>query len=148
MKMRAFWNARTLSPRGLAERRVVSMDTPLEEVARTIDTFRPDIVFSFGSYAEAFFRTLADQGRTLAAPRVWMYGGDGLSPSGRVMIESRFGVRVYSSYQAVETGRFGFECERGDGFHLNVDLCAARLIADDDSPVATGEPGEIVISNL
>jgi phenylacetate-CoA ligase len=77
-----------------------------------------------------------------------VYGGDMLPPDGRELIERDFGVPVLSTYQAVETGRLGFECEARRGFHLNVDLCAVRIVDADGRSLEPGEPGEVVVSNL
>jgi len=45
-----------------------------------------------------------------------------LSETGRKLIEKNFGCIVYATYQTVETGKIGFQCERREGFHLNIDL--------------------------
>jgi len=80
--------------------------------------------------------------------RVWCYGGDRMTRPGRALLEERSGAMVYSTYQATETGRIGFECERRSGWHLNVDLCAVRLVGDDGATVPAGTEGEVVVSNL
>lgn len=71
-----------------------------------------------------------------------------LSPDRRDLIEERFGCTVYSTYQAVEMSRIGFECERRQGFHLNMDLCALRVVDEVGNDVAAGLDGEIIVSNL
>jgi phenylacetate-CoA ligase len=45
-------------------------------------------------------------------------------------------------------GRLGYECERLDGLHLNVDLCAVRIVGEDGRDVPPGEQGELVVSSL
>jgi phenylacetate-CoA ligase len=71
-----------------------------------------------------------------------------LPPDGRELIERGFHVPVLSTYQTVETGRLGFECEARSGFHLNVDLCAVRIVDDEGRDVEPGAAGEVVVSNL
>jgi phenylacetate-CoA ligase len=148
LDLRAWWDARILAPRGLAERNVIGAERPFAEVADRIDEVRPDVVYSYGSFADRFFRHLAGSGRALVPPGVWVYGGDMLPPDGRELIERRFGVPVLSTYQTVETGRLGFECEARSGFHLNVDLCAVRIVDGHGHGVGPGTPGEVVVSNL
>lgn len=148
LDLRDWWDARILVPRGLAERNVIPAERPFAEVADRIDEVRPDVVYSYGSFADRFFRHLSGSGRELAGPRVWVYGGDTLPPDGRALIERGFGVPVLSTYQTVETGRLGFECEARTGFHLNVDLCAVRIVDDGGRDVGPGTPGEVVVSNL
>jgi phenylacetate-CoA ligase len=67
---------------------------------------------------------------------------------GRALLEERTGAMVYSTYQASETGRLGFECEQRSGWHLNIDLCAVRLVDGDGTTVPAGREGEVVVSNL
>jgi phenylacetate-CoA ligase len=71
-----------------------------------------------------------------------------LSPGGKELIEGTFGCLVHSTYQAAETGRMGFQCERRAGFHLNVDFCAIRIVDGMGREVPAGHQGEIVASNL
>ena len=146
--LREYWDCQTLAPRSLARRSSFSPERPLDEVVSQLNAVRPQVVFSYGSYAEEFFRFLADRGYPVALPKVWMYGGDKLSEAARELIENSFGCMVYSTYQTVETGKIGFQCERRKGFHLNADLCHLRLIDEKGRGVVPGCPGEVVVSNL
>ena len=148
LKMRMFWDGQTLAPRNLAHRYFLSPERPFDEVVTQINTVKPQVVFSYGSLAEEFFWFLAESRPQIALPRVWMYGGDMLSKSGKKMIEETFGCMVYSTYQSVEAGKIGFQCEYREGFHLNIDLCAVRLIDESGQNVKPGQEGEVVISNL
>lgn len=148
LEIRAWWDARVVTPPTLATRHVIPAERPYDEVADRIEETRPDVVYSYGSYADLFFRKLAIGGRRLSAPRLWIYGGDMLPAEGRERIERDFDIPVLSTYQTVETGRLGFECEARRGFHLNVDLCALRLIDGSGQDVVAGETGEVVVSNL
>jgi phenylacetate-CoA ligase len=146
--MRKFWDRQILTHRSLARRSFFSPERPFDEVVAFINTIKPQVVFSYGSYAEEFFRFLADRRHPIALPKVWMYGGDMLSEGGRELIEKNFGCIVYSTYQTVETGKIGFQCERREGFHLNIDLCPIRLIDETGQTVTPGQQGEVVVSNL
>lgn len=143
-----FFNSKTWTPKLFVRRHTVSVEAPFEEVVATLNDFQPHIVFSYGSYAEHFFRKLADSGLSAGLPRAWRYAGDMLSPSGRELIEGTYGVKVNSTYAASETGRIGFECEQSAGFHLNIDLTALRIVDDAGQDVPAGEGGEIIVSNL
>jgi phenylacetate-CoA ligase len=143
----SFWESQVLSWRR-RPRQAMTPGGHYEGVRQRIDELQPHVVVSLGSFAERFFRYLADRGLSVATPRVWMYGGDMLSQSGRALIEQRFGCRVHSNYHAVETQLLGFECEQHHGFHLNTDLCAVRLVDSAGRTVAPGEPGELIVSVL
>jgi len=146
--IRKFWDRQILTHRSLALRSFFSPEKPFDEVVAFMNTIKPQVVFSYGSYAEEFFRFLADRRHPIALPKIWMYGGDMLSERGRELIEKDFGCIVYSTYQTVETGKIGFQCERREGFHLNIDLCPIRLIDESGRTVEPGHQGEVVVSNL
>jgi phenylacetate-CoA ligase len=148
LQLRAWWDTSTMLLPRRAERHVLAPDLPFEAAVERLRAVRPHVVFSFGSYADRFFRFVWNHGLEIPVPRVWVYGGDGLNPAERELIETTYGCATYSTYQTVETGRLGFQCERREGFHLNVDLCAVRLVDEHGRPVPPGEEGEVVISNL
>jgi len=148
LQLRRFWDERLLVPRRLAQRHYLASEEPFEKAAQLLNDLRPGVVFTYGSYTDEFFRYAADRGIEIAPPRVWMYGGDMLSDYGRELAEKRFGCPVYSTYQMVETGKVGFQCERREGFHLNVDRCPVRVIDEDGRTLPPGQRGEIVVSNL
>lgn len=147
-EIRDRWHEQLILPRSLADRHRLPPDLPFAEIARAIGEIRPHVVFSFGSFADHFFRESADRGRSIAVPKVWVYGGDMLSVGGRELIEARFGCPVYSTYQAVETGRLGFQCERRGGFHLNIDLCAVHIVDGAGREVGPDVVGDLIVSNL
>ena len=146
--MRKFWDRQILTHRSLARRSFFSPERPFDEVVSQMNTVKPQVVFSYGSYAEEFFRFLADRRYQIALPKIWVYGGDMLSETGRELMEKNFGCIVYATYQTVETGKIGFQCERRKGFHLNIDLSPIRLIDESGQTVEPGHQGEVVVSNL
>lgn len=145
--LREWWDARVWTPTRLVRRASFPIDRPFEELVERLAEVRPSVVYSYGSFAERFFRWLEGTGASARLPRVWVYGGESMDPAWRERAE-RKGCRIYSTYQSVEAGRVGFECERREGFHLNVDLCAVRVVDEAGEDVHPGEEGEIVVSNL
>lgn len=138
----------TVIPKRPLHYHLLSPFAPLEVAAAQITALRPRIVWSFGSYADQFFRFIDSCGAELPLPRVWVYIGDMLSLTARRIAEER-GCRMYSVYGAREAGTIGFQCEqRGEGFHLNIDLCAFRLVDARGRDVSPGEAGDVVISVL
>lgn len=148
LDIRAFWDRATLLPPKFVDRHFLAPEAPLEETLAAINIIQPHVIFSYGSYADIFARWLANQGLPFQSPRVWMYGADMLSAHGRELLETRLGCIVYTTYQASETGKIGFQCERRGGFHLNVDAIAVRIVDETGHDMPPGESGEVVISNL
>ncbi len=130
------------------ERQTLSVLEPIEKITDTINHFRPDIIGSYGSYLETFFRMLFFHGIQIHLPRMLIYGSDSMTEEGKKFIEDRFSVPVLSIYNAVEAFKIGFFCKEHKGFHLHEDLCHVKIVNSNGQKVANGEKGEVVISNL
>ncbi|MBI5395357.1 MAG: phenylacetate--CoA ligase family protein [Verrucomicrobia bacterium] len=148
LAVRAFWDRATILPPKFVDRHFFAPEAPLEKALETINAIKPQVIFSYGSYADIFARWLAARNLPFNPPRVWMYGADMLSPFARHLLEKRFGCIVYTTYQASETGKIGFQCERREGFHLNVDSVVVRVVDESGNDSPPGQFGEVVVSNL
>jgi phenylacetate-CoA ligase len=139
---------RMIVPRGLMKTHHLSVEQPFSEIDRAFCDLKPDVAYSYGSFAESYLSYVLDRGHSVALPRVWVFGGDGITAGGREQIESGLPCVLYSTYQAIEVGRIGFECEQRHGYHINADLCHIRLVNEQGNTVGPGEAGEVVISGL
>lgn len=144
-----FWDDHLLAPRGVpTRRRLFSMFDPPEVTVAGLNDFRPDAIYTYGSYLEILFPHLKARGAFFHKPKLIAYSSTGLTESIRRLIEDEFAIPVFSAYQAVEALKIGFECERHTGIHLNIDICPVRIVDDEGHPVPHGQPGRVVISNL
>jgi phenylacetate-CoA ligase len=71
-----------------------------------------------------------------------------LIPSERKVIEEVFGIKVTDRYGCEEVSLIGCECEKHEGLHLNIEHLYIEFLGDDGMPVAMGEPGRIVVTDL
>jgi phenylacetate-CoA ligase len=148
-KVQQYCRERGLYPRGVGiEREYASLLDPPETLVRHINAFKPHVVHSYGSHLAILFGHLARSGASMHRPAVVTYTSDSLSPPVRALIEQRFGIPVFSTYQAVEAFKIGFECELHSGLHLNVDLYPLRVVDRADRDLPPGESGEVIVSNL
>jgi phenylacetate-CoA ligase len=145
-KVTDFYAQSTRLPR--PRRATLAMTAPFEEIVATINNERPDLLTAYGGFLDVFFRTLAARGAEIHPPKVIMYVGETLPAERREWIERELGARVMSRYCAAEAFKIGYFCERRTGFHLHDDLCHVRVLRADGRHAASGEPGEVVISNL
>jgi phenylacetate-CoA ligase len=129
-------------------REFASIGDPIDSVVAAIDRFRPDVLLGYANYLEMLFRTVATRSLRMHLPRLVIWGGEAMSEPGRQLIRERFGIRLTSLYNAVESFKIGFECEAGREYHLHADLCHLRIVDRHGRPAAEGEPGEVVLSNL
>jgi len=131
------------------QRQYLFMLEPPERVTELLNQFEPDIIHStFGSYLEILFPYLYRTRVPFHRPKLITYSSTGLSASVRRLINEKFGVPVLSTYQAVEAFKIGFECDRGLGLHVNIDIYPVRIIGANGATLAAGQTGEVVVSNL
>lgn len=149
LKVQQYCLERGLYPRGLRiEREYASLLDPPEATVRHVNAFKPDVLHSYGSHLAILFGHLARTGASMHRPAVVTYTSDSLSPTVRTLIEQQFGIPVFTTYQAVEAFKIGFECERHRGLHLNIDLYPLRIVDGSDRDVGPGVSGEVIVSNL
>jgi phenylacetate-CoA ligase len=130
------------------KRLVLSVLEPVELIAEAVNHFHPDVLISYGSYLEAFFKILHLRRIEMNPPSTVLYGGDAMTSEGRRFIEEKFGIPVLSSYSAVEIFKIGFFCEERRGFHIHEDLCQLKIVDPNGEKLKNDEKGEVVISNL
>ena len=146
--MNKFWGENLLFRSRAAGVHRLNINNPYIDTLRRLNDIRPDIIYCYGSHSEQFFRYIHKNQLDLHAPKIWIYGSDMMSPGMRGFIEEQYGCLVYSTYNMNEMGAFSFECEKRNGFHLNIDACYSRLINEQGETVPDGVTGEVVISNL
>jgi phenylacetate-CoA ligase len=147
--VRRFTATHALLPPGLQiQRRYHSLLDPPEAAVRLINAFRPHVIQGYGSYVALIFAELERTNAPFHRPKAISFNSDSLPDSARSLIEGRFGIPVFSTYQAAEAFKIGFECEAHAGLHLNDDLYPLRLVDADGRAVPHGVVGDVVVSNL
>jgi phenylacetate-CoA ligase len=126
----------------------LSVLQPIEEVITAINHHRPEVLEGYGSYLEALFRMVTVRQTNMHRPQLIVYYSDGMTDSGKHLIESEWGIPVISRYMAVEAFRIGFMCEERRGFHLHTDLTHLEIVNADGERLPAGQAGEVVVSNL
>jgi phenylacetate-CoA ligase len=81
-------------------------------------------------------------------PEVVSFGSDSLAAGERTIVEEEFGLPVLGIYGSTEAMAIGFECGRGEGYHVHEDVTVVRIVDAAGRAVAPGEPGSVLVSNL
>lgn len=145
----AFYRRHSWFPGRLrGELATVSIAAPFAENLAAINAFRPEVLLGFGSYLGALLRWAQTSGEEIWRPKVVVYGGDTMPDADRRLIETELGVPVVATYQSCEAWRIAFQCERRDGYHLDVDQVAVRIVDPNGATLPPGERGRVVLSNL
>ncbi|MGH8713336.1 MAG: phenylacetate--CoA ligase family protein [Casimicrobiaceae bacterium] len=149
LKVQRYCRERGLYPRRVGiEREYASLLDPPQMTLAHINAFRPHVVHSYGSHLAILFGHLVHTGEAMHRPDVVTYTSDSLSPSVRALIEQRFGIPVFTTYQAVEAFKIGFDCELHSGVHLNIDLYPLRVVDGAGHDLPPADSGEVIVSNL
>jgi phenylacetate-CoA ligase len=149
LEVQQFSEEHTLIPtRARIQRQYLSVLDPPEETLPLLNDFKPDHVIGYGSYLDIVAAHLVATNAPFHRPRAVLYGGDNLSTAARNYFAQTLGIPVFSTYQAIEAFKIGFECERHAGLHLNVDLYPVRIVDDVGRSLGSGERGDVVVSNL
>ena len=148
-KVRKLWREKAFIPKRLqAERRLLSLIDPPEKNLALINDFKPDLIYSYGSYLALLFSHIEKENAPFHRPSAIVYSSDGLPESARRLITEKYQIPVFSWYQANEAIKMGFECEQHKGMHINIDRYPARIVDESGNNLPPGEEGEVVISNL
>lgn len=148
-EVQSFCQNRGLFPsRAQIERQYLSLLDPPQKNLTLLNEFKPDIIQSYGSYLDNLFAYIMSNAAFFQCPKLIAYSSDGLSESTRKLIEQEFRIPVFSTYQAIEAFKMGFECESHHGLHLNIDLYPIRIVDQAGKSLPDGESGNVVVSNL
>lgn len=108
-------------------------------------------LFTFPTFLEQLARQVEDAGfdphRDMRVRQVTI-AGEMSSMESRKRMESFFGCQVREMYGGAEVPNVAAECEAGGGMHLNPHYIVEVVDAEDHTPVAPGDPGVIVLTDL
>jgi phenylacetate-CoA ligase len=148
-RLRHYFEQHSLIPKKLDfQRHYLTPSCTTFEFVDVLRSFEPHVVRGYGAHLGALFRELAIQNIPFPHPLLIIYGADSMSKADRWSIENRLDIPVWSSYQAVEALRIGFQCERRDGFHVNIDQIGLSIVDENGNAVPPGQPGRVIVSNL
>jgi phenylacetate-CoA ligase len=142
------WHQSALVGAALASRIVPTLrldaTQPMAEIARELDTFRPESLVAYASMA----RILADEqlsGRLHIAPRAVMSASEVLTADARDKIRAAWDVEPFDVYAATETAGIASECSLHRGLHLYEDLVITEIVDEQRRPVPPGVYGAKVL---
>jgi phenylacetate-CoA ligase len=111
------------------------------------------VLLSTVTYALRLAEVAREEGlelRSLGIRKTIHAGEPGASiPSVRARIEDAYDARCFDHAGATEVGAFAYACEVRDGLHLNEAEFVAEIVDPASGrPVAEGQTGELVLTNL
>jgi phenylacetate-CoA ligase len=125
-------------------------DDKLEAMVREIAAWDPVLMDGYAEALDFLARYLKSRGAAFdlgVRPKALMSSAQNLPDSSRRLIEEAFGCRVFDKYGAREFSGIAYECAAHNGHHVIAEGFILEVLRD-GRPVAPGEVGEIVITDL
>jgi phenylacetate-CoA ligase len=134
--------------------RLVYLDTMAlndESVARFAQMWKrekPAVIFGHSHSIYMLASLVSRQGIDHIRPRGIISTSMMLLENERAVIEEVFGCKVTNRYGCEEVGLIACECPVHNGLHINNEHVIVEILNDDGSPARTGEPGQVVVTDL
>ncbi|HWM86256.1 MAG TPA: hypothetical protein VNO33_10475, partial [Kofleriaceae bacterium] len=123
-------------------------DEPKAEVVRLIRKIRPRAIFCYAQAGAELARYINREGA-----RDWdtipvLCGAERVWPADRAALEQAFGPAVFETYGCREVMLIATECGEHQGLHVQLENLVVELCGPDGAPVAPGQVGEVVLTDL
>ena len=114
-----------------------------------IKRFQPAWFYGYASLIDLLAQWIEQSGRngTTLGLRSIVPTSEPLSPEQRERVGRVYGAPVQNEYGCGEVGAIAYECERGL-LHVMSESVLVEVLKEDGSPVAAGETGEVVVTDL
>ncbi len=131
----------------LYRQRRISCLLPPAEILRQLREFSPTSINGFPGVLAQVAQFANETGCTDLRPKYVGVGGEVLTPAMRKNIVTAFGAPVYDVYASHELGVTAYQCRNGQTYHVRDDAVVTEIVAG-DTPVAVGESGDLIGTNL
>ncbi|MFO1390361.1 phenylacetate--CoA ligase family protein [Cellvibrio sp.] len=111
-------------------------------------SFEPEMIFGHSHSIYIFAKYIRDNKITDLRPRGIVATSMMLLDHEREIIESAFQCKVSNRYGCEEVGLIAVECEKHEGMHINSSHIILECLDENNQPVAAGQPGKLVITDL
>jgi phenylacetate-CoA ligase len=118
--------------------------TDTDTIIAKVKEYNPTVLTGYPSSLYVVAKRMKEEGITLR-PRFLMSGGELLTEETRTFLQDVFQCDMYNFYGAYELMVVAWECKK-HGMHMD-DMNILEFLQD-GTPVAPGEPGEVVGTNL
>lgn len=119
----------------------------LDEYARAVERYRPEVIVGYTSALEILARHIADGRRLAWRPKAVITAAEMLDPAQRALIERGFGAPVFHTYGCREFMLIGAECDRHRGYHTSADHLVVE-VADHRGRALESGLGDVVVTDL
>jgi phenylacetate-CoA ligase len=123
-------------------------DDHKDQVVAAIRRIRPRAIFCYAQAGAELARYINRTGTRSWDTIPVVCGAERVFPADRAALELAFGPAVFETYGCRETMLIATECGAHDGLHLQMENLLVEVVGEDGAPVAPGEVGEVVLTDL
>lgn len=120
----------------------------MDRHVRRLNQYAADVIVAYTNPLYELALYLQQRGLEPVAPKSIVVGAEKLHPFQRQVIEQVFRAPVFETYGSREFMLIGAECERHSGLHLSMENLLVEILNDDGTATATGQEGNVVITDL
>lgn len=114
-----------------------------------INRYRPHALVGYTGQIVDIARYVRDHPGVLTwKAKTMVSAAEGLQPGQRELLQNNLVDEVFISYGSREFMSVGMECNQHDGYHVNSDNVVVEVVDENGAPVAPGEEGRVVITDL
>ena len=124
-----------------------SSETEIEYAIHILKQLRKPAIIGITPAIRALAYKIRDGILPPIKPVAVLTTGEYLSIDVRQLLEETFDTKVTDIYACNEAGDIAWQCRAAHNYHINADNCIVEILKD-NKPVASGEIGEVVITNL
>ena len=123
-----------------------ALDSPQRHIDK-LNSFKPDTLFTYPSILRNMVACAEQKNLELHQPALLIVSGELLDTHTRQTIKRGFNGELLNWYITTECSTIASECKNHTGMHIKDNTAILELLKD-GKPVAPGEVGEVVITNL
>ena len=135
------------APRLLTDSLICSVLDPIAKTIGELNRFQPEHLLGYPS-ALKDLATRALAGELTIRPHQVFTAGEVLTQANAELIEKAFGLKPVNAYAASESLSIALQRQAGPGLSLMEDENVLEILDREDCPVAPGQSGRVVLTNL
>lgn len=116
--------------------------------ARTLAAYKPSVIDGYPSAVSLFAEFCVRHGLSDIRPRAVVTSGETIAPHQADVVRRAFKCPVFDRYGSREFSITAHDCDRHEGLHVINDHLFLEVLDRTGRPAASGETGEIVITDL
>lgn len=123
-------------------------DASMADYAEKLRHFKPRLLISYPGALATFCSYLEQRNLMIPGLEAVITSAEQLHDWQRELIQRALGVPVFDRYGCREFGNIAHECDRHEGYHVNMERFLVEILDDEGEPVLPGETGGIYITDL